>query len=87
MPLSNTKLCLLAFVFAQLLFAVFSASTAQGLKQGGFLEFIKGKLKLTARLNSGASNLRNLTQGNSPLSQLCSMIFRCYNYKNHMNMK
>ena len=75
MYLSNTKLCCLVFVFAQLLFAVFSASTAQGLKQGGFLEFIKGKLKLTARLNSGASNLRNLTQGNSPLSQLCSMIF------------
>ena len=81
MYLSNTKLCCLVFVFAQLLFAVFSASTAQGLKQGGFLEFIKGKLKLTARLNSGASNLRNLTQGNSPLSQLCSIIFRCYNYK------
>ena len=78
MPLSNTKLCLLAFVFAQLLFAVFSASTAQGLKQGGFLEFIKGKLKLTARFNSGASNLRNLTQGNMPLSQIFCIIFRCY---------
>lgn len=74
MPLSNTKLCLLALVFTQLLFVVFSASTAQGLKQGGFLEFIKGKLKLTARLNSGASNLRNLTQGNSHLSQLCSIM-------------
>ena len=71
MYLSNTKLCCLVFVFAQLLFAVFSASTAQSLKQGGFLEFIKGKLKLTARLNSGASNLRNLTQGNSTLYQLC----------------
>ena len=82
MPLSNAKICFFVFVFGQLLFAVFSASTAQGLKQGGFLEFIKGKLKLTARLNSGASNLRNLTQGNLHLCKLCSIIYRLKQNKN-----